>query len=61
MRTVTLAAALGAFLPAIWFAYALDLGLGGVWAGLGLFTVVRLVMMVLRWQSARWAVLGAAR
>ena len=61
MRTVTLAAALGAFLPAIWFAYALDLGLGGVWAGLGLFTAVRLVMMVLRWRSARWAVLGAAR
>jgi putative MATE family efflux protein len=61
LRNVTLAAALAGFLPAIWLAYALDLGLGGVWAGLGLFTVVRLVTLLWRWRSARWAVLGATR
>ena len=61
LRNVTIVAALAGFLPAIWLAYALDLGLGGVWAGLGLFTLVRFVMLVHRWRSARWAVLGATR
>jgi putative MATE family efflux protein len=61
LRNVTLAAALAGFLPAIWLAYAFGLGLGGVWAGLGLFTFVRLVMLLWRWRSARWAVLGAVR
>jgi putative MATE family efflux protein len=61
LRDVTLAAALAGFLPAIWLAYALDLGLGGVWAGLGLFTLVRLGMLLLRWRGARWAVVGATR
>jgi putative MATE family efflux protein len=61
LRNVTLLAALAGFLPAIWLAYAFDLGLGGVWAGLGLFTVVRLATLLWRWRSARWAVLGAIR
>jgi putative MATE family efflux protein len=61
LRNVTLVAALAGFLPAIWLAYAFDLGLGGVWAGLGLFTMVRLVTLLWRWRSARWAVLGAIR
>jgi putative MATE family efflux protein len=61
LRNVTLVAALAGFLPAIWLAYAFDLGLGGVWAGLGLFTVVRLATLLWRWRSARWAVLGAIR
>ena len=59
--TSRIVAALAGFLPAIWLAYALDLGLGGVWAGLGLFTLVRFVMLLQRWRSARWAVLGATR
>ena len=61
LRDLTLTAALGGFLPAIWAAYALDLGLGGVWAGLGLFTLVRLVTLLLRLRSSRWAVVGADR
>jgi len=61
MRNITIVAALAGFLPAIWLAYALDWGLGGVWAGLGLFTLVRFLGMVHRWRSARWAVLGATR
>jgi len=61
MRNITIIAALAGFLPAIWLAWALNWGLGGVWAGLGLFTLVRFVGMVQRWRSARWAVLGATR
>jgi Na+-driven multidrug efflux pump len=59
MRNLTLVAGLGFFLPAIWLAYALGLGLGGVWAGLTLFIVVRLVGMVLRVRGTLWATAGA--
>jgi putative MATE family efflux protein len=61
MRDLTLAAALGAFLPVVWAAYALDLGLGGVWAGLAAFTVVRLAGLLWRLRSRRWAVVGVTR
>ena len=61
LRDLTLVAALGFFLPAVWLAYAFDLGLGGVWAGLSLFVVVRLVALVLRVRGDRWAVGGAVR
>jgi putative MATE family efflux protein len=61
MRNLTLVAALGFFLPAVWLAYWLDLGLGGVWAGLTVFIIVRLVGLVLRLRGAAWAVSGAVR
>jgi MATE family, multidrug efflux pump len=61
MRNLTLVAALGGFLPAIWLAYGLRLGLGGIWAGLTLFVVVRLVALLDRLRTERWIVLGAAR
>jgi putative MATE family efflux protein len=61
LRNLTLVAALGFFLPAIWAAYALDLGLAGIWAGLTLFVVVRLVGLLIRLRSGRWAVVGAVR
>jgi MATE family, multidrug efflux pump len=61
LRDLTLAAAFLAFLPAIWAAYAFDLGLGGVWAGLTLFIAVRLAGMLARLRSGRWAVVGAVR
>jgi putative MATE family efflux protein len=61
MRNITIVAALAGFLPAIWLAWAFQWGLGGVWAGLGLFTLVRFAGMVQRWRSTRWAVLGAVR
>ncbi|HEY0484990.1 MAG TPA: MATE family efflux transporter [Mycobacteriales bacterium] len=59
MRDVTLVSTLGGFLPAVWIAYALDLGLVGVWAGLMLFVVIRLVGMTVRVARGRWAVVGA--
>ncbi|MET7833916.1 MATE family efflux transporter [Micromonospora sediminicola] len=61
LRNLTIVAALGGFLPAIWLAYGLDLGLGGIWAGLTLFVVLRLVALLLRMRSGAWAVVGAVR
>jgi len=61
LRTMTLAAALLGFLPAIWLAYAFGWGLSGVWFGLALFTLIRLVFLLVRWRGTRWAVLGAIR
>ncbi|WCN82872.1 MATE family efflux transporter [Micromonospora sp. LH3U1] len=61
LRNLTIVAALGGFLPAIWLAYGLDLGLGGIWAGLTLFVVIRLVALLLRLRDGRWAVTGAVR
>jgi putative MATE family efflux protein len=61
LRNLSLASTLCAFLPAIWLAYAFDLGLGGIWAGLTLFMVVRLVAHLIRISGTRWAVPGAVR
>lgn len=61
LRNLTIVAALGGFLPAIWLAYGLDLGLGGIWAGLTFFVVLRLAALLLRVRSGRWAVVGATR
>ncbi len=61
MRNLTLLAGLGFFLPAIWLAYGLRLGIGGVWAGLTLFVVVRLVGLLVRLRGGAWAVAGAVR
>jgi Na+-driven multidrug efflux pump len=58
MRNLTIVATLGGFLPAIWLAYGLRLGLGGVWAGLTVFIVIRLVALLARVRSGRWAVVG---
>jgi len=54
MRNLTIVATLGGFLPAIWLAYGLRLGLGGVWAGLTVFIVIRLVALLARVRSGRW-------
>ncbi|MCG5437327.1 MATE family efflux transporter, partial [Micromonospora foliorum] len=61
LRNLTIVAALGGFLPAIWLAYALELGLGGIWAGLTLFVVIRLAALLLRLRNGSWAVTGAVR
>ncbi|MEV0720787.1 MATE family efflux transporter, partial [Asanoa sp. NPDC050611] len=61
LRDLTVVAALGFFLPAIWIAYALDWGLAGIWAGLTLFVVVRCVALLMRLRTGGWAVVGAVR
>jgi putative MATE family efflux protein len=61
LRTITLIAAVGAFAPLCWLALRLHWGLGGVWAGLTAFILVRLVGMLLRTRSGAWAVAGVQR
>ncbi|MER5704250.1 MATE family efflux transporter [Micromonospora sp. NPDC002296] len=61
LRNLTIVAAFGGFLPAIWLAYAFDLGLGGIWAGLFLFVLLRLAALLLRLRSGGWVVVGAVR
>jgi len=58
MRRMTLIASLGAFLPILIAAHVLDLGLGGVWAGIAAFIGVRMVLGGFRWRSRRWLVAG---
>jgi len=60
LRTITIVAALGGFVPITLAAAHWDWGIGGVWAGLTAFIVVRLVGMVWRAKSDRWVVLGSA-
>src|SRR3954468_6328298 len=59
LRTITIVAALGAFVPITLSAAHWDWGIGGVWAGLTAFIVVRLVGMVWRARTDRWLVLGS--
>lgn len=59
LRTTTLACALGAFLPLIWLSWAFGWGLTGIWVGLTLFLVTRMIAVVLRTRSSAWAVAGA--
>jgi putative MATE family efflux protein len=61
LRNLSVASTLACFLPAIWLAYAFDLGLGGIWAGLTLFIVVRLIAQLIRIAGTRWSVPGATR
>ncbi|OLT21731.1 MATE family efflux transporter [Pseudonocardia sp. CNS-139] len=61
LRTTTLIAALAGFLPLIWASLAFGWGLAGIWSGLTLFMVGRLVAVAVRARSDRWAVTGAVR
>ena len=59
LRNATIVAALGGFLPVTLAAYAFDLGLGGIWAGLATFLGIRLAAGGVRFARGRWAVVGA--
>ena len=59
LRTSTLGAALLGFLPLIWLSYLFGWGLFGIWTGLSVFLLVRLVATVWRTRSGAWAVGGA--
>ncbi len=61
MRTITLVAAVGAFAPLNLAALHWHWGIGGVWAGLTAFIVVRFVGMVMRARGSHWMVLGEQR
>ncbi|MFE7721720.1 MATE family efflux transporter [Nocardia rhizosphaerihabitans] len=59
LRTATLAAALVGFLPLIWLSLVFDWGVAGIWSGLVAFMLLRLIAVVARARSGRWARVGA--
>ncbi|EWC58191.1 putative DNA-damage-inducible protein F [Actinokineospora spheciospongiae] len=61
LRTATLLSAVVGFLPLVWLSFALGWGLAGIWTGLSAFMLVRLVTILLRTRSGRWAVVGVVR
>jgi putative MATE family efflux protein len=61
MRAITVIAAVGAFAPLNLAALHWGWGIGGVWAGLTAFILVRLVGMVLRTRGSHWLIVGEQR
>jgi putative MATE family efflux protein len=61
LRNATIGSAVVGFLPLIWASLGFGWGLAGIWTGLSLFMVLRLVSLLVRWRSGRWAVVGAVR
>jgi putative MATE family efflux protein len=61
LRTITLVAALGVFVPINLAALHWQWGIGGVWAGLFGFIATRFVAMMIRTRGSRWAIAGATR
>ncbi|MCW2525974.1 MAG: family efflux transporter [Pseudonocardiales bacterium] len=61
LRTLTLFAALAVFVPIDLAALHWQWGIGGVWAGLTAFVVVRLIGTVARTTGQRWSVAGEQR
>ncbi|MFC4374729.1 MATE family efflux transporter [Nocardia halotolerans] len=59
LRTATLGAALTGFLPLIWLSLVFDWGVAGIWSGLVVFMLARLLAVVVRARSGRWAQVGA--
>ena len=58
MRNATLVSALVGFLPLIWLSLAFRWGLWGIWTGLSMFMVLRLIFVGIRAFSGRWLVPG---
>ncbi|MGH3597817.1 MAG: MATE family efflux transporter, partial [Mycobacterium sp.] len=58
MRTATVVSALVGFLPLTWLSLVFGWGLAGIWSGLSMFMVLRLVFVGWRAVSGRWAVTG---
>ncbi|MFZ2173605.1 MAG: MATE family efflux transporter [Rhodococcus sp. (in: high G+C Gram-positive bacteria)] len=61
LRNATLACALVGFLPLIWLSLFIDWGLAGIWTGLTVFIILRMLAVVWRVASGHWAVVGADR
>lgn len=59
LRNATLTCALVGFLPLIWLSLMQGWGLSGIWTGLTVFIVLRMLAVAWRVGSGRWAVSGA--
>jgi MATE family, multidrug efflux pump len=58
MRTATVISALVGFLPLTWLSLVFGWGLAGIWSGLSIFIVLRLIFVGWRAVSGGWAVTG---
>lgn len=61
LRTATVTAAVVGFLPLVWLALVFGWGLVGIWSGLAVFMLLRLVAVLWRERSGRWVVTGPVR
>ncbi len=61
LRTVTVVSAVVGYIPLAICALVFDWGIGGVWAGLASFILLRFVGMAWRTRSGRWLVVGESR
>jgi putative MATE family efflux protein len=59
IRNITLIASGLGFLPVVWASLIFGWGLVGIWCAMSAFMLIRLVLMVHRWRSGTWVVLGA--
>jgi putative MATE family efflux protein len=59
LRTTTVLAAFLGYLPLILLSLVFGWGLIGIWTGLSLMMLIRLVALLARQRSGRWAVVGA--
>ena len=55
LRTISIGSVVFGFLPGVWISYALGGGLTGIWTGLLAFIAIRLVAVIWRFQSMKWA------
>lgn len=60
LRTVTLVSALCGYIPLAVCALVFGWGLGGVWAGLAAFILLRFLGMAWRTRSGPWLVVGVS-
>jgi len=58
LRSLTIASVLLGFLPGVLLAHAMGTGLTGVWCGLAAFISFRLIGVVYRFYSMKWAVIA---
>ncbi|WP_431898408.1 MATE family efflux transporter [Nonomuraea sp. bgisy101] len=61
LRSGTMCAAVLGFLPVVWASLSFHWGLVGIWSGLSVFLLVRMITVLARLRSGRWVVLGAVR
>lgn len=61
LRTATLISALVGFLPLIWLSLIFDWGLAGIWTGLVVFMVLRLITVGWRVWSGKWTTIASSR
>ena len=55
LRNLNIAGVVVGFLPGLALAYYLDGGLPAVWLGLGMFILIRMIGVIWRFRSMRWA------